>query len=62
MAAGMLDERRPWSKKNSWWRRLRAPRHDSFGVEDEDDEAERMAAFDLDGEVYSGGEATAGTN
>ena len=41
---------------------MRPARVNSFGVEDEDDEAERMAAFDLDGEVYSGGEATAGTN
>ena len=31
-------------------------------VEDEDDEAERMAAFDMEEEGYSGGEATAGTN
>ena len=41
----MFDERRPWSEKNGWRRRLRAPRHDSFGVEDEDDEVELTAVL-----------------
>ena len=43
-------------------RRTRASRLDSLDENDEGGEAERMAAFDLDGEVHSGGEATAGTS
>ena len=42
--------------------RTRAPRLDSLDEDDEGGEAERMAAFDLDGEVHSGGEATAVTS
>ena len=38
---------------------MRPARVNSFGVEDEDDEAERMAVFDLRGEAPIGGDATA---
>ena len=49
-------ERRPLSEKNGRRRRFPAPRLDSFGCEDEGDEAERLGKLDELGEVPGGGD------
>ena len=65
----VLGRRRPERRRNGWQRRFQASRDDSLHGEDEDDEAELMAALacfgaagfdgELDGDASAGGGADA---